>query len=238
VKQLLQSQRELKKQLAGGTVSTAQEEPSTARIADRARPSGEASDAPVAGAGKGGLEGTPGGQLAANAELKQALRETARVLNVAPFDALDRVCALLADIRRLEQQRDALADSPALSAETLLAEAEDLEGVKVVVAETPGANPQLMRQLIDQIRQRAGASAVMLATAQPDQKVVLVAGASRDLVARGISAGDWIRQVAPVVGGGGGGKPDMAQAGGKQPEKLPEALAAARSVIGELLSGA
>ena len=66
-------------------------------------------------------------------------------------------------------------------------------------------------------------------------KVVLVAGVSRDLVEKGVSAGNWVRDVAPVVGGGGGGKPDLAQAGGKQPEKLPDALAKAKEVARVML---
>ncbi len=69
-----------------------------------------------------------------------------------------------------------------------------------------------------------------------DDKVTLVAGISRDLDDRGLNAGDWIKGAAEVVGGRGGGKPDMAQAGGKLPEKLPEALDAARQTIGKLLA--
>ena len=79
-------------------------------------------------------------------------------------------------------------------------------------------------------------SAVLLAASQGDSKVTLVAGVSRDLVDRGASAGHWVKQVAPVVGGGGGGRPDMAQAGGKSPEKLSEALDRAREVIQSMLS--
>jgi alanyl-tRNA synthetase len=98
------------------------------------------------------------------------------------------------------------------------------------VAEAPSANVNLLRQLIDQIRKKASPSAVFLATTEGDNKVILVAGVSRELVAQGVSAGNWVRDVAPIVGGGGGGKPDLAQAGGKQPEKLPEALAKAKEV--------
>ena len=76
---------------------------------------------------------------------------------------------------------------------------------------------------------------MLLATAEGDDKVTLVAGVSRDLVEKGVSAGNWVRDVAPVVGGGGGGKPDLAQAGGKQPAKLPEALAKAREVARTML---
>ena len=79
------------------------------------------------------------------------------------------------------------------------------------------------------------ALAVLLAAREGDQKVILVAGVSREMVEQGISAGQWVRQVAPTVGGGGGGKPDMAQAGGKQPDKLPEALDQAQSAIRQML---
>jgi alanyl-tRNA synthetase len=92
-----------------------------------------------------------------------------------------------------------------------------------------------MRQLIDQIRKKTSPSAVFLATTEGADKVVLVAGVSRDLVEKGVSAGNWVRDVAPVVGGGGGGKPDLAQAGGKDAAKLPDALAKARQVARTML---
>ena len=114
-----------------------------------------------------------------------------------------------------------------LSAEKLLAEATDVGGVRVVVAEAPGADAGMMRQLIDQLRKKASPIAVLLGSREAD-KVTLVAGISRDLQERGLDAGQWIRGAAEVVGGRGGGKPDMAQAGGKHPEKLPEALEIAR----------
>jgi alanyl-tRNA synthetase len=94
-----------------------------------------------------------------------------------------------------------------------------------------------MRQLIDQIRKRAAPCAILLAAAQGTDKVTLVAGVSRDLVDKGVNAGAWVRDVAPVVGGGGGGKPDMAQAGGKIPSNVPDALVKAREVIAGQLSG-
>src|SRR5207302_9318121 len=101
----------------------------------------------------------------------------------------------------------------------------------------PSANANLMRQLIDQIRKKASPSAVFLATTEGADKVILVAGVSRDLVEKGLSAGNWVRDVAPIVGGGGGGKPDLAQAGGKQPEKLAEALAKAREIAKAQFAG-
>jgi alanyl-tRNA synthetase len=92
-----------------------------------------------------------------------------------------------------------------------------------------------MRQLIDQIRGKAPTSAVLLASRSGDDKVTLVAGISKDLQARKLSAGEWIRPVAEAVGGGGGGRPDLAQAGGKLPAKLPEALQIAKNTIRTML---
>ena len=105
----------------------------------------------------------------------------------------------------------------------------------ICTAEAPSANANLLRQLIDQIRKKAAPSAIFLATVESEGKVVLVAGVSRELVEKGISAGNWVRDVAPIVGGGGGGKPDLAQAGGKQPEKLPDALAKAKELARTML---
>ena len=87
----------------------------------------------------------------------------------------------------------------------------------------------------DQLRKTASPVAVLLGSAA-DGKVTLVAGISRDLEQRGLNAGVWIRGAAEVVGGRGGGKPDMAQAGGKHAEKLPEALETARKDIAAMLA--
>jgi alanyl-tRNA synthetase len=178
---------------------------------------------------------TPRDQHLDGAGIKSALRDTARVLNVAPFDAPQRVTAMLAEVDELKRQIANRAAAGTLSADSLLASAEKIGETTVIVAEAPSANANLMRQLIDQIRKKTSPSAVFLATTEGTDKVVLVAGVSRDLVEKGVSAGNWVRDVAPVVGGGGGGKPDLAQAGGKHPAKLPEALAKAKEVARAML---
>jgi alanyl-tRNA synthetase len=91
-----------------------------------------------------------------------------------------------------------------------------------------------MRQCIDQLRRKASPIAVLLASADAE-KVTLVAGISRELEARGLSAGTWIKDPAAIVGGKGGGRPDLAQAGGKLIDKLPAALDAARQAIEAML---
>jgi alanyl-tRNA synthetase len=207
-RQLSQFVRDLKKAIAGGGKPPEDLPPRTKRSADR--------------------------QLSST-EIKSALREAARILNVAPFDAPQRLAAIVFEIEDLKKQLASRAASGSLSADSLLANAETVQGATVVVAEAPSANANLMRQLIDQIRKKTSPSAVFLATTEGDSKVVLVAGVSRDLVDRGVSAGNWVRDVAPVVGGGGGGKPDLAQAGGKHPEKLADALTKAKEVARAML---
>jgi alanyl-tRNA synthetase len=173
---------------------------------------------------------------AATAEaMKNALSETARRLSVAPLGVVERIEAMQAEIAALSErlaQRDAAGP---LSADALLEKAHDESGVTVVVADVPGVEPNLMRQLIDQIRQKAPLSAVLLATKQGEDKVTLVAGISKQLQERGVSAGKWIGPVAKAVGGGGGGRPDLAQAGGREPSKLREALDVAERTIAEML---
>jgi alanyl-tRNA synthetase len=146
-----------------------------------------------------------------------------------------RVEALAKEVRQLKKQVAAGAKAGGPSADALLAEAADVHGAKVVVAEVPEANPQAMRELIDQIRRKAPASAVLLAGRQEEGKVLLVAGLGKELVKKGLDAVKWVKSAAAIVGGGGGGRPDMAQAGGKDAQRLPEALEAARSTIGQML---
>nr|MCU0872561.1 alanine--tRNA ligase [Pirellulaceae bacterium] len=210
-RELMQTVRDLKKQLTSG----AKVPEAAAKATPAAVPRGEPE----------------------YARIKAALRDAARTLNVSPFDVPDRVAALLAEVDDVREQLSQLTKSGDVSAAALLEKAETIGTTKVLVAEIPGANPNLLRQLIDQLRKKADSTAILFMAATGEDKVLLVAGLSRDLVQRGLSAGNWVRDVAPVVGGGGGGKPDMAQAGGKHPEKLPAALETARGTIRGWLAG-
>jgi alanyl-tRNA synthetase len=163
-----------------------------------------------------------------------ALAQTAALLRVPPGEVPGRVAALIKETRDLKKQLSSAPRAGGVTAESLLAGASRQGEVRIVVAEAPGADANMMRQLIDQLRKTASPIAVLLGSSC-DGKVTLVAGISRDLQGRGINAGGWIKSAADVVGGRGGGKPDMAQAGGKHPEKLPDALAAARREIEALL---
>jgi len=153
----------------------------------------------------------------------------------APTDSLPhRVETLLKDVRELKKQLAAVPTKGETTSEELLSAAFDVGGTKVVVAEIPKAQPPAMRQYIDHLRQKSGPVAVMLGSAV-NGKVLLVAGLSRELTKGGLSAVDWIGPAAELVGGRGGGRPDMAQAGGKDSSKLAAALEQGKATIRGLL---
>jgi alanyl-tRNA synthetase len=181
-----------------------------------------------------GSSKTPSATLKHEA-MKTALAEAARKLSVALLGVVERIEALQGEVITLSDRLAQRESAGPLSADALLEKAHDEGGVTVVVADVPGVEPNLMRQLIDQIRQKAPLSAVLLATKQGEDKVTLVAGVSKKLQERGVSAGKWIGPVAKAVGGGGGGRPDLAQAGGKEPAKLAEALKVAEKTIADML---
>ncbi len=208
VRSLMHEARALKKQLSGGG-------PTHASAAAAAKPT-DVSDYAVQ---------------------RAILRDAARLLNVSIQEVVTRLGALQEEISRLSAQVSAMASSSDVSADTLLESAETIGNVQVIVSETPGATANLMRQWIDQVRKKSTASvAVLLASRSGDDKVTLVAGLSKSLVDQGLSAGSWISEVAPVVGGGGGGKPDLAQAGGKLPDKIPQAMQTAKDCIARMLA--
>jgi alanyl-tRNA synthetase len=163
-------------------------------------------------------------------KVEAALAETAAVLKAPTDDVPHRVAAMMKELRDLKRQLASGPRTGQISADELLGQAETLGGAKVIVAEVPEGTADDMRQLIDQMRHKGGTVAALLGS-RAEGKVTLVAGVSGDLEKKGVNAGNWIRPVAKAVGGSGGGRPNMAQAGGKEPDKLPEALDEARREI-------
>ncbi len=171
-------------------------------------------------------------------EEEQALGQIAAALKVSPQQAVDRVASLLEEVKTLKKQAgQRKAATSTTSADDILSGAIEIEGAKVIVQAVEAASPDEMRQLIDVARRKAGSALAALLMTASEGKVVLAAGLTPDLVERGLHAGNWIKEVAPVVGGGGGGRPDFAQAGGKQPEKIPQALEKALEVVRKKLGG-
>jgi len=155
-----------------------------------------------------------------------------------PDELPARVEALQEQVKKLQEQvkKGAAADLAGV-VDKLLAAAPSVNGAKLVVGRVPdGTTSEAIRGQIDRIRQTAGSSFVVFGWADEGGKVPLIAALSADLVKKGLKAGDVVKQVAAVVGGSGGGKPDIAQAGGKDAAKLPDALQKAVELGTELLS--
>jgi len=145
------------------------------------------------------------------------------LLNSKSEAIVEKVSQLQEKSRSLEKELEKLKSKLSSSAGSDLAgNAVDVDGVKVVAAHLEGADVKALRETVDQLKNKLGTSAVILAAVE-DEKVRLVAGVSKDAVSR-VKAGELVNAVAQQIGGKGGGRPDMAQAGGTQPEKLNEAL--------------
>jgi alanyl-tRNA synthetase len=146
-----------------------------------------------------------------------------------------RIESLQEEIKKLQQQlKKGAASDLAGTFDLLLASATKSSGVSVVIGEIPAGPDDAIRTQVDRVKQKAGSCVVVVGWAE-EGKVGLLAAASDDVVKRGIKAGDLIKKIAPVVGGGGGGRPNMAQAGGKDPAKLGDALTQARKLIDQQL---
>ena len=159
-------------------------------------------------------------------ETEELLDELSRILKTPqPEDLPRRVTVLQDELREAKRQLAKQAtQSVASRVDDLVASAEQVDGARIITHNVQDGSREMLRDLIDQLRRKASPVAILLG-AVVDGKVALTAGVSRELVERGIKASDCIKAAAPLVGGGGGGRPDLAEAGGKDPNKLNEALA-------------
>ncbi|MFO7581186.1 alanine--tRNA ligase [Guyparkeria sp.] len=181
------------------------------------------------------IEAVTGATALAEAErTEQTVDEIAELLRGPRTEAAERVGQMLERSRQLERELAKLkAELASASGDELADSAESIGSAKVLVAELPGADAGALRETMDKLRDKLGTAAILLGTVD-EGKVRLVAGLSKDLT-KSFKAGDWVNVAAAEVGGKGGGRPDMAQAGGSQPENLAQALAAARSWVAEQL---
>ena len=166
--------------------------------------------------------------------METALGGVAGALKVPPSEAPARVHSILDQLRELERELVLLkAKQLASQGEGLAGRAVAVKGVKVLAATLENADAAALRAAADQLRDKLGSAAVVLATAQGG-KVTLIAGVTADLTGK-LKAGELVNFVAGQVGGKGGGRPDMAQAGGTEPDKLPAALASVQGWVEERL---
>ncbi|GFP75278.1 alanine--tRNA ligase [Clostridium fungisolvens] len=164
----------------------------------------------------------------------EIIREVTSTLKCNEKDILRKLHSQTVDLKEKEKEIQELKLKMVQGSENdILASAKEIKGVKVVASTVEGLDGNALRDLADKIRNKVGNGVVVLGSAA-DGKVNLVAMATRDAIEKGIHCGKIIKEVATIAGGGGGGRPDMAQAGGKNPEKLNEALAKVNELV-ELL---
>ena len=164
--------------------------------------------------------------------VEKTLNKAAGLLKSRNNEVVEKIEALLTQVKTLEQQL-AVSNSKMAqeTASELLATAIDVNGVTIVNAEVEIEDMDGLRNLADLLRDKLTVGVIVLGAKIADDKVNFVVMATKDAVAKGIHAGNIIKETAKVAGGGGGGRPDMAQAGGKNPKKITEALTMATEVI-------
>jgi alanyl-tRNA synthetase len=158
----------------------------------------------------------------------QVTKTLAQELKVPVEELPQRMSALQAELRQAQKTIEQLKGQMAIfQADGLLAQVEVVNGHKVLVASLGDTDPESLKVAAERLLQKMGAGAVFLGST-PQGKVSLVANFSPEVVATGLQAGKFIGAIAKICGGGGGGRPNFAQAGGKDPEKLAEALTQAK----------
>ncbi|MGE5390707.1 MAG: alanine--tRNA ligase [Deltaproteobacteria bacterium] len=163
------------------------------------------------------------------------LKAAANTLKTTPAELGHRIEGLSRTIKEREKEIEGLKGKlSSVSSGDLISQARDHKGAKVLIAAVSGQDANSLRAQAEMLRDKLS-SAVVLLGAVVDDKVSLVSFVSRDLVERGLNAGKIVGEAAKVAGGGGGGRPDMAQAGGKDTSKLEEALAKAREMVEKTL---
>src|SRR5690606_13031206 len=159
------------------------------------------------------------------AQSERVLREVAGMLKASREDVEEKVRQALERQRRLEKEIATLKSKLASGqGSDLTSSAVDVAGVKVVATRIDGADAPALRDAVDQLKNKLKSAAIVLASVQEPGKVILIAGVTSDRTGA-LKAGDLVNVVAQKIGGRGGGRPDLAQAGGNDPTKLDEALA-------------
>jgi alanyl-tRNA synthetase len=178
------------------------------------------------------LEAATGQGAIADVRREQGvLGELVELLKAGEDDARGKLEKLLGDLREKEKRIAELQGKLAGGAtRDVLADARRVDGITVLATRIDGLDDKGLRDMADRLRDRIQSGVVVLGTAL-GERAVLLAAVTKDLTGR-YHAGNIIKQLAPLVGGGGGGRPDFAQAGGKNPDRLDAALAAAYDLLG------
>ena len=179
------------------------------------------------------IEALTGVEARAHLQQQDArVRQAATLLKVAPNDILERLEALVADRRKLEKELADVRRKLAMGGDGSGGDAaEEVNGVKVVARIAEGVSPKDLKGLVDQGKDSVGSGIVIMIAVAEDGKVGVVVGVTDDLIGR-FNAVDLVKKAAEILGGrGGGGRPDMAQAGGKDADKADDAIAGIKEMI-------
>ncbi len=164
-------------------------------------------------------------------EQETKLLEAAKLLKAAPASVVEKISHLLAEVKALQSENEALKSKAAKDAlGNVMDQVQEIKGMKLLAARVENVDMNGLRDLGDQLKEKLGEGVVLLASVT-DGKVSLMATATDGAMKAGAHAGNLIKAVASAVGGGGGGRPNMAQAGGKNPAGVDEALAKAAEVV-------
>ncbi len=164
-------------------------------------------------------------------ELEEKLNKAASIVKSTPDALTDRLERLMAEMKVLQSENEALKAKAAKEAlGDVMNSVQEVKGVKLLATSVAGVDMNGLRDLGDQLKTKLGEGVVVLLSEQ-DGKVNMIAMATDGAVSAGAHAGDLIKGIAALVGGGGGGRPNMAQAGGKNPAGIPEAIAKTAEVL-------
>ena len=176
---------------------------------------------------------TGAGVFAYYKEIEQQLHQAARTAKTTPAGLNEKIEHLQAEIKELHSENEALKSRMAKDAlGDVMDQVQEIGGVKVLAARVDGVDMNGLRELGDQLKEKLGDGVVVLASAM-DGKVSLMATATDGAQKKGAHAGNLIKAIAGLVGGGGGGRPGMAQAGGKNPEGIDAAIAEVAKVAAQ-----
>ena len=162
----------------------------------------------------------------------KVVRELSDRFKVKPEELPMRVTVLQTELKTAQKQLESLkAELTLHKSETLLTEAQTIGDYKIIVAQIGEVEPDSLKIAAERLLQKIGKGAVVLGSVPETDKVSLVAAFSPDVNKKGLQAGKFVGEIAKICGGGGGGRPNLAQAGGKDASKLPEALEYARTQL-------
>ena len=166
-------------------------------------------------------------------DVEKTLAEAAKAAKATPANLIEKIEHMLADMKAMQSEIESLKSKAAKDAlGDVMNQVVEVNGVKLLATSVEGVDMNGLRDLGDQLKEKLGQGVVVIASSAND-KVNLIAMATDEAMAKGAHAGNLIKGIAGLVGGGGGGRPNMAQAGGKKPAGIPDAIAKASEVLAD-----